>query len=460
VKSLVYSALTRAFSFVPTALATLLASRLIIHHFGLSAFDSYALVISLMQLLPLNDLGVGAAVTSAFAAHGPRDRFSELVTLTAARTLVLSTCGLIVAAVLLTSANLWPTLLGHASGSNAIVGLAVAVYALSFLPGLGQSMLLGANRNHVTIAVQAFLAPLTLLAVAALIAFKLDGRLVMVAPAAALVVINLVTAVVSARVTKFSWPRVLRELPRPRQYPGASIRAISGPMLVITLAIPVAFYTDRIVLSHVSTLSAVANYSVVMQIFAPVAALIAAAAQPLWPMYTKARSQGARGPKLGKVLAVFCAAAIVASGLLVLAANPIGHLIGGSQIQLGILIPVACALAVAAQAVAYPVAMSLMDPQGLRFVGICTVLSMPINLGLSIVLARHYGAAGPLLATFAAGLLIQTLPGLVYARNRESVGRHRYQSRRAAAAAAAAPSIVMRTGAIVTVPDDTVERGR
>jgi O-antigen/teichoic acid export membrane protein len=463
-KPLLYSALARILSLVPTALATLLASRLIINHFGLSSFDSYALVISLMQLLPLNDLGVGAAVTSAFAARGPRDPFSERVTLTAARTLALSTAGLLVAAALLTGADLWPRLLGHASGSNAFVGLAVVVYALSFLPGLGQSMLLGANRNHVAIAVQAFLAPLTLVAVVILIALDFDGRLVMVAPAAALVVINAVNAVVSSTVTRFSWTRLLRELPRPHRYPGASIRAISGPMLVITLAMPIAFYTDRIVLSHVSTLRAVADYSVVMQVFAPVAALIAAAAQPLWPMYTRARSQGKRGPQLGRVIIVLGLGALLANAVLVVAANPIGHLIGGDQIQLGLLIPISCALAVAAQAAAYPVAMSLMDPQGLRFVGTCTVLSVPLNLGLSIVLAKHYGAAGPLLATFAVGLLVQTLPGLIYARNRESVGRHRYRPRRAAANPAEAHWAAMPSAAdaptapLVALDNDSVDK--
>jgi hypothetical protein len=119
---------------------------------------------------------------------------------------------------------------------------------------------------------------------------------------------------------------------------------------------------------------------------------------------------------------------------------------------------------VSAQAAAYPVAMSLMDPQGLRFVGVCTVLSVPLNLGLSIVLARHYGAAGPLLATFAVGLLVQTLPGMLYARNRESVGRHRYQPRRAAPKPAemhwaAMPSAAdAPTAPLVALDNDRVEK--
>jgi O-antigen/teichoic acid export membrane protein len=224
---------------------------------------------------------------------------------------------------------------------------------------------------------------------------------------------------------------VLREMPWPRRFPGASIRAISGPMLLITLAVPIALQSDRIVLSHVAAKQAVANYSVAVQIFAPVAALIAASAQPLWPIYTKARSQGLRGPGLGSVLLIFCGATAFLCALLVLAADPIGHLIGGPHIDLGVALPVATALAMTVQAAGYPVAMALMDPRGVRVVGLCTVLALPINVGLSIVLGKHLGAPGPLLATFIVSLLVQTIPTVVYANRRAPKGRHRHDPRRA-----------------------------
>jgi O-antigen/teichoic acid export membrane protein len=425
-KSLLYSALARVFSLIPAAIATLLASRLIIRHFGLNAFDSYALVVSLIALIPLNNLGVGAAVTSTFAANGTSDERSRRVMLTAARTLSVSTIALAVVTVALMSLNLWPTILGAASGPNLFVGLAMLVYALTFLPGLGQSMLLGVNRNHVAILVQTLLAPITLLIVVAVMVSNVDQRLVIITPTLALLIINLLTSMVAGRATGFSWLRLLRKIPRRRRFPGASIRAISGPMLVVTLTLPLAYYTDRIVLSHFSTKQAVANYSVVLQIFTPVAALIAAAAQPLFPMYAKARSEGRAGPRLGRVISVFCVGSVLAAGLIVLVANPIGHLIGGNNINLGLFIPIACALSVAAQGLAFPLAMSMMDPQGLRFVATCATLAVPTNIGVSILLVKHYGAAGPLLATFSVGLLVQTLPGLVYSRSRHRSARHRY----------------------------------
>jgi hypothetical protein len=69
--------------------------------------------------------------------------------------------------------------------------------------------------------------------------------------------------------------------------------------------------------------------------------------------------------------------------------------------------------------------MNLMDPAGARFVAITTVIALPVNIGLSIVLGMHLGAPGPLLGSVIVGLFIQTFPGMLYARNRRHIGKHR-----------------------------------
>jgi O-antigen/teichoic acid export membrane protein len=410
IKPVVQSAVARMASFVPAAIASLLTSRLIIEHYGITAFDSFALTLSLILLIPLQDLGMGAAITSAFAERGPRDEYSVRVVLTATRVLALSGIGVFGA---------WPHLLGQASGPNALVGAAVCIYALSFLPGLGQSMALGVERNHMVVIIQILWNPLVLVGAAFLVFTDSDGRWLVLVPAIAVLIVNLMTGAYAVRVTAFPWRTVARALTRRRRYPGASIWAISGPMLMLTLCVPIMLQGDRIVLSHVTTKVAVANYTVVLQIFAPIAALLAASTRPLWPMWLKARSRGERGPDLLRVIAVFAGATAVVCAVLAVIADPLGHLIGGHTIDLGIALPVAAALAMVVQAAAMPVAMSLRDPRGIRFIGICTVLALPINLGLSIVFARWWGAPGPLIATFIVGLLVQTVPGLLYAQSRD-----------------------------------------
>lgn len=418
VSTLLRSVIARVGSFVPAAVATLLTSHLVIHHYDLAVFDSFSLVISLTALIPLNDLGVGGAVVSAYAQDGPRSEHAQRVTLTAARTLVVSAAAVIVLASAFTGAHLWPHVLGPASGANFYVGLAVIVYALSFVPGMSPSMLLGVNRNHTTIIVQAFFAPTILLGAILLVVLDLDGRWATVVPTAAILVIQLATLVVAIRVTDIPWRRLLYRLPWRRRFPGASIRSISLPMMVIILSLPLSLQTDRIVLSHVGSLRDVANYSVVVQMFAPVVALVTAASQPLWPMYARARREGVPGPNLLRISLLFCAGATLICACIVAIASPLAHAIGGKGMDIGVLLPVAAALTVMIQALVGPLAMKLTDPPGLRVIATWNVIAIPVNLSFSILLAKHLGAPGPLLATAGTMLVVQTLPVSLYARRR------------------------------------------
>lgn len=432
------SALARIASFVPTAAATLLTSRLIIEHYGVVAFDSFALMFSLINLIPLNNLGVGAAITSAYADEGGAPDHPQRTVLTAARVLALSSVATAAVAGLISALGLWPTLLGGASGPNLWVGIAMIVYAVSFLPGLGQSVLLGVHRNHVTIVVQAFFNPLIALLTLMIIVAGVSGDVVIVVPCVAIVLVNIVTSMLASRAANLSWLSIARRMPSRRRFPGASIRAMSGPVLLITLATPIALQSDRIVLSHVSTTQAVAEYSIALQIFAPALVLIAASAQPLWPIYTKARSQGERGPGVLRVIGLFFAAAVVVGAILALLANPVATLIAGSRVHIRPLLAFAGGLAVVTAGLSYPVAMSLMDPVGVRLVVWCTGLALPLNIGISIVLAQHLGASGPLLASCIVGILVQALPGLIYSRDRQGAGRHRRGRGKAAGEAAIA----------------------
>lgn len=422
-KHLMLSGGARLAGLLPQAVATLVAGRLILTHYGLHVFDTYALVIALMALIPLNNLGMGASVTQAIAAHGATDERSVRATLTASRALTVSGLALTAGAVLIGFFGIWPRLLGDAAGSNWLTVAALAVFALTFIPGLASSMLLGANRNHVGVVVVAFLAPVTLILVAVLVLLGLPGGLVMLVPPVALLLVNLAGVVVSARMLDFPWLRVLREVPWRERYPGARIRSLTGPMLITSLCVPLAFSTDRIVLSHVSTQAAVANYSVVLQLCGPIITLIVAAAQPLWPMITRARVEGHAGPQMALVFVAFGAAATLCGGVLVLVADPIGHLIGGDKINLGYTLPISAALVVVVLAIAYPLAMTMVDPKGARFVAACALITLPTNVVVSIFFSRWWGAPGPLLANLLVSTTVQVIPILIYGYRRERSGR-------------------------------------
>ncbi|HEY9562524.1 MAG TPA: hypothetical protein VIR30_02030 [Nocardioides sp.] len=421
-RNMLYSGLARSIGFIPQGIAMLAISYLVIHHYGIEAFTGYALIASVMLLIPLNSLGVGASLTQSIAASGVGDEHAVRTGLTASRVLTVSTLFLAIVSTALGVAGVWPELLGDAAGANAFTAVALVIYAMSFVPGLGPSVLLGADRNHVAILGQSLQAPIALALVGVLILGDFSADWVIVVPALAAFLVNLVTMGLSARLTGFPWARVIARIPSRARFPGARIRSLSGPMLVTSLCLPIAFLCDRIILSHVSTTAAVADYTVVTQIFAPVTGLIVAGAQPLWPMYTRARARGEAGPNLKAVLAIFMLGTVLVCAVLVLVADRIGTFIGGDEINLGYFLPFVTAVVMCIQAVTYPLAMSLMDPAGARFVAICAVITVPCNITLSILLSERMGAPGPLVSLIIVSTVVQVIPVSIFARRRSRSG--------------------------------------
>jgi O-antigen/teichoic acid export membrane protein len=424
-RAVLASVAARLAGFPLTAVAQLLTSRLIIDHYGLRVFSSFSLMLVLIAILPLNAGGIGAAVTSAWAEDGPTAARTRGMLLTAVRSLLGTAAALSAAAAALAVGGYWPRLIGDAAGPNAFIAAGAIIFLVSLVPGVAPNILLGAHRNHVTVVIQSFLAPVALLLVGAAVLLGLDGRWVILAPPTAVLTVQMATALV-ARSVGVRWLTLLRRVPNRRRHPGAPIRALSGWVFVSGLALPIALQSDRIVLSHVSTVRAVADYTIVFQIFAPVTALIIAAAQPLWPIYTQARSAGRSGPGIVRFTVLFVAATTVVCALLVAVAGPVARFIGGrADVDVGVLLPVSAALLAVVQALVSPLAMTLFDPAGVRVVAIVNVVALPINLGLSIWFAERVGAAGPLLATALVVAVVQAAPLAVYARNRRVPGRHR-----------------------------------
>lgn len=421
-RAIIYSVLARVLGFIPQGIATLVASHLIIKHYGVDAFSSYALIVSVMLLIPLNNLGAGASVTQAVAAHGVDDEVSLRTGITAIRVLGVSGMVVVGVSLVLGLLDLWPTLLGNSSGANAFVAAAIIVYGLSFIPGLGQAVFLATGRNHFTITIQVFISVLGALFVWLVHAVDLDSRLIVVIPSTAVLLVSWTTFAMSQRITGFSWSTALARAPFRSRYPGERVRSLAIPMLITSLALPLAFLSDRIVLSQVSNDVQLSRYALVLQLFAPVTGLIVATAQPLWPMFTRARVEGKAGPAMKLVIGGFLAGTLVVAGTLVLLADPLGKAISNDKISLGYGLPALAAGVTLLQAVAMPMAMTLVDPKGAKLVAFTTVLTVPLCLIFSILLANEWGAPGPLVSMMGVSIVVQLIPWTIFSVRRSRSG--------------------------------------
>jgi hypothetical protein len=76
------------------------------------------------------------------------------------------------------------------------------------------------------------------------------------------------------------------------------------------------------------------------------------------------------------------------------------------------------------QATKYPLGMFMTDAPGLRYQAFMVVLMVPVNLGLSIVLARRFGAVGPVIGSAVGVFFFQVVANWAYVRHvlRREVG--------------------------------------
>ncbi|MDQ1029177.1 O-antigen/teichoic acid export membrane protein [Streptomyces umbrinus] len=390
--------------------ATLLSARSVVDTLGIAGYALVALVSTLPSLLAVSELGVGAAVIDAFSSG---DREHMLRTITAgARTLLCAGSAIAVCGVLTAVSGAADALLASTSGPGAAPCIAVVsvLFGCSLPLSLGGSVLGGLGRYHFAVLLQ---GAGTLIALTVV----LLGAAYDAPPAvfAASVLIGQCAAgagslLLAGRMLRM---RLLRVVLFPlRRFPGTRIIQLAGPMAVIKVTSAVAYGADRLVLSSVATPVAVAVYSAGAQLYAPASALIAAAALPLWRMFSRHRRTSPQAPRrqLLQLTAYFTAGGLAISVLLVTAGPTVASWMLHGRVAVGPGLMAAFSALVLSHAVNYPVAMWLSDPAGLRFQAVRAVLMAVVNLAASVPLAHFMGPTGPVFASAGAHFLCVTVP--------------------------------------------------
>lgn len=419
------SAATKSIVLVEQAAIGLLVTRLVFDHGHVAAYAAAALFASVLGLLPFADLGTGASVANAMAG-GSDTVDAGLVrrtVLTAARTLLVSGCLVVLVAPALFFEPVRRTLLGDSATGLPGLGLgavlALVLFGIAIPTGLGQRLLLAAGRNHFAVRAQAVGPVVSLGWVAAVILLDLPvGLLVATASAAMLAMGG--TALAMARRQVPGYAQVsLRDVLDVRGAPGVSIRREALPMVVITTATALSFQTDRLVLSHVTSSGALAEYSLAAQLQTPLWAVIATAGVTLWPVFAGARSRGERPTSVYRQ-AMLAFGLIGLGGALGLAALGAwaGTILSGGRVELHLPLLLGFGVLLVIQSLHLVSGMFATDTAGLRFQAYCAVGMLATNLPLSILLARTWGSDGPVWASAFAVTVWQFVPTLWLALSR------------------------------------------
>lgn len=408
----------RLISLPVSAVFTLGTIRLLIDRVGASAFGVVSLITALSALLPFADLGVGAAVVNAVARSSSphEDPHLASVLLTSLRILCWSALAVIAIGIGGASLRVWTPLLGiSANGFEWAVGGAIALFGLSLPLGIGQRVLIGARRSATMVALQAAAPPLTLLLVWFLGHTRLAGPFYALCAPAVAVAIGIATVSVATRSTGIRVWQQLLNVPHIRARRGVSVWRTAAPMVAITLGIPLALQTDRVILAHRAGLTALAHYAVAIQLYAPLWTVIATAGVALWPVFARG-GEGGQGRSVIAPMAWFMIAGAL-GGLALFVAGPwIAQLVTGTSLRVDRGLYGALGVLLLAQAAQLPVGMYFMTDAGLRFQAVCVTWMLPVSLSFSWWAAGVWGAKGPVVGSVIAIVACQWLPGLRRAR--------------------------------------------
>jgi O-antigen/teichoic acid export membrane protein len=393
-----------------------LSTRLIIENFGRDAYAQYGLLVALGTLLPFADLGMSAAIMNAVGGSDRPggDPYVRGVLVTSVRVLSCSAAVLLGITVVITAMGWWPTLLGDGllPGSGALVaGVCLGLVAVTLPVAFGQRVLTGLGRNHVQIAIFGLQTPVVLVVLAVLVTTGVgSGAFLPVIPYVVVFVLSVGASVMAARLVRPAMWQALRDVPRVRRVRGERVSDVAWPMLVQMVALPIAMQSDRLVLSHVSGPGELAEYNLAAQMYLPVWQVATAAGAALWPVFARARARGERRAQSPVPIALaFAAAAAVVCAVITAAVPFLAEVASGGRVRIPWGLAVAFAVFMVCQAGKYPLGMFMTDASGLRYQAVMVVLLVPVNLGLSIVLARHIGAAGPVVGSVVGVLLFQVV---------------------------------------------------
>lgn len=426
------AALIKVFVMGLSGVLAIVTGRLIIQNFGTDAYAQYGLLSTIPALLPFVDLGIAAVVINAVSGS-PNVRSDVEVRrtiVTAFRILIISGGVIVALALLITLSGLWPVLLGSAllPGGDLAAMLCMMVFGVALPLAVGQRVLVGLGRTRTQVAAQSVVAPFMLLSVLALVLTQAAaGPYLAILSYAGLTLVSVICLVVSGRAISPQLGRAIREIPFPRRYPGVPVIGLAWPMLIQMVALPIAVQTDRLLLSHLTSGSELAEYNLAAQLFGMALQTIAAAGLALWPIFAKARSGGEIASPAVPTL-WFLAGGIALGGGLAILAPLLSRFMSDGQIVLDGWLLFGFVVFVALQAAKYPAGMYMTDHRGLRFQVVPIVLMIPISLGLSWILIGLIGPGGAILGSAIAVAVCQVIPNLWYVRRDLVARRSQHQA--------------------------------
>ena len=392
----------------------LVNTSLIIRHFGADAFAQYNLLATFPTLMPFTDLGIGAVIlnTVASSTDPSRDSAVRRTITTAVRVLLGSALAISTIGIVIMLLGGWPWLLGDKlmEGGGPTVTVCLIIYAAALPLSVGQRVIIGLGRSATQVISQGVVSPaMSCFLLLAIVTGLGRGNAVSIYSYIANALVSVICIVVAWRATRPLFREALKDVPHLRSVRGVRIVNTAGPQLLQSLAIPIAFQTDQLLLSHLGQSQALAEYGLANRLFNMLTQTVMAAGVAMWPMFAKARADK-RIESPFKPAIAFSGGGFLLALALVAITPWAARVMSGGEVVLPSVLVWAFAAYVAVEAGKQPLGMYMTDPRGLQFQVIPVLVLVPMNLAVSWVLIGPFDAAGPILGSVISVILCQILP--------------------------------------------------
>lgn len=404
--------------------ANVLAIAVLSRQHGSSAYAAFAIVASLVNLLPFADLGLGASIVNATsdrsAARLTRGQYRR--TVSKARDFMMIFMLLVIGiSALAYYVFSFDGLLGNLADTPGIpeaTAYTFACIALAIPLGMGGRVLQGLGRMIDVVRI-GLVGPIVQVCIyIPLMTLGAPAYAYFWGPGTA----YLATAAVGYFVARRRYGLRLN-LPFTSLFSadsrGTSLWRTAAPFLIVSVGMTIGFQSHRVLLSHFGTTQNVAEYSLVAQFLGPLLAITGVVGQNLWARYRKDLHDNSLSISAYKHhLVIFAFIGLSFATALFFLAPTAATILSDGQVSPTILLAVGAAAYLLVTAIHQPSAMLLSDTRGLWFQAACVVLVAASTVALIVLAVPTLGAAAPYLAMAASMLVLQVLPSIHVAYKR------------------------------------------
>jgi hypothetical protein len=407
------TAFYRLMALVVGLVANLAAIAVLARGYGAGEYAAYALLASLINLLPFADLGLGASLVNSTSDYNggrlARSTYERHVSRVRDLLLVVAFAVAVTDFALFFSGG-WTRILGSIGDAPGVAEGAtftILCVAAALPLGLGARVLQGRSRMSLVVRI-GVVGPALQLAIV-LGGFAADAPVLwyFIAPGLGYLAIAAVSTFAALRGTDFRLIAVGRGLTA-RSAGDVRIAGTAIPFVVISVGMAAGFQSHRILLANFGSAAEVASYSIVAQFAGPMMAVIAVIGQNLWNRYRSELAGGALTVSTFRShIAIFAVVGVLAA-LAIPAVVPFAAVIlTGGAVQPGLAVCFAAAAYIAVNAIHQPGAMLLTDSSGLWMQAgmVCLVAIGSVLFFFAAI--SSFGAASPYLASAVAMILFQ-----------------------------------------------------